>query len=166
MARCNINSIKDTIATTLDAANTTTASPIDLSSDMAKRVRVVMKVNPEKISPQASLFPLVTVFIDGKDVNNTTISATQLIGKRKADLSFKVVGMTWNDTASDYKQDPSDNDLEYLMENIEYVLRSNPTLSGYCSVQYSTGVTYHSAGYDEQSHLRIGILDLKVSVYY
>jgi hypothetical protein len=166
MARCDINSIKGTIASTLDGANTTSASPIDLSADLSTRVKVVMQTNPEKLTPQASIFPLVTVFTDSKDINNTTISATQLIGKRKADLSFKVVGMTWNDQTLDYKKDASDNDLEYLMENIEYVLRSNPTLSGNCSVQYSTGVSYHSAGYDEQSHLRIGILDLKVSVFY
>jgi hypothetical protein len=125
-----------------------------------------MKVNPEKLMPQASLFPAVTVFLDSKSIEQRSIAGNQVTGKRKADLTFKIVGMTWNDRTQDYRVDPSDNDLEYLMENIERILRNYADLNRNCLWQFPTGITYHSAGYDEQTHFRIGIMDLQVTAYY
>jgi hypothetical protein len=163
---CDTTSIKETIRYVLDQSNTTTASPIDLSSNLARRVQTIMKVNPEKLIPQASLFPAVTVFLDSKDIEQKSIAGNQQYGKRRANLTFKIVGMLWNDRTQNYKEDPADNDLEYLMENIELILRSYADLNRNCNWQFPTGVSYHSAGYDEQAHFRIGIIDLQVSVYY
>jgi hypothetical protein len=157
--------LKETIRYILDQANTTTAS-VDLSGNMSTRVSTIMKVNPEKLMPQASLFPAVTVFLSNKNIEQKSIAGNQVYGKRKADLTFSIVGMTWNDRTQNYKQDPADDDLEYLMENIELILRSYADLNRNCLWQFPTGVSYHSAGYDEQAHFRIGIIDLQVSVYY
>ncbi len=59
-ARVDLNGIKTAIRDTLLAANTTTASPIDLSSNLSnsKRVTNVIKVNPEMILPE-SVFHLL-----------------------------------------------------------------------------------------------------------
>lgn len=163
---CDTNAIKELIRYVIDVSNTTTGAPIDLSNNMSTRVNSVLKLNPEKIMPQASLFPAVTVFLDSKKIEMKTIAASQVHGKRRADLTFKIVGLTWNDRTQDYRVDPSDNDLEYLMENVELILRSYANLSGNCLWQFPTGVSYHSGGYDEQTHFRVGILDLQVTVYY
>ncbi len=52
-ARVDLNGIKTAIRDTLLIANTTTASPIDLSSNLSnsKRVNNILKVNPEMIIP-------------------------------------------------------------------------------------------------------------------
>lgn len=162
---CDTNTIKETLRYILDQANTTTAS-VDLSSNLARRVQTIMKINPEKLRPQASLFPCVTVFLSSKSIEQKSIAGNQVAGKRKANLTFSIVGMTWNDRTQDYRKDPADDDLEYLMENIELILRSYADLNRNCLWQFPTGVSYHSAGYDEQTHFRIGIIDLQVTVYY
>lgn len=162
---CDTNTIKETLRYILDQANTTTAS-VDLSSNLARRVQTIMKINPEKLRPQASLFPCVTVFLSNKSIEQKSIAGNQVAGKRKANLTFSIVGMTWNDRTQDYRKDPADDDLEYLMENIELILRSYADLNRNCLWQFPTGVSYHSAGYDEQTHFRIGIIDLQVTVYY
>ncbi len=161
-----INTIKETIRYVLETANTTTGLPIDLSSNLTQRVKTVLKVNPEKLRPDAPLFPCVTTFLSQKKIEAKTISKDQVVGARKAVLSFKVVGMMWNQNMTTYKEDPADNDLEYLMENVEVVLRHYATLNNLCNWQIPHAVTYHSSGYDEQTHMRVGIIDLEVMIYY
>lgn len=162
----DINAIKEVIRYVLDTANVIGGSPIDLSTNMSRRVKTVMKLNPEKLRPDAPVFPCVTTFLSQKKIEAKTIAKDQVVGKRKCVLSFKVVGMMWNDNMSSYKEDPADNDLEYLMENVEVVLRHYATLNNLCDWQIPGVVTYHSSKYDEQTHMRVGILDLEVTIYY
>jgi hypothetical protein len=162
----HIGQLKENIRYVLNQANTTTASPCDLSGSMSRRVQTIMTLNPEKIRPQASLFPLVTVFCTGKKIEQKSIAANQQYGKRRAEITFSIVGIVWNDRTTDYRADAADNDLEYLMENLELILRSHGDLTQQCNWQFPNGVTYHSAGYDENSHFRIGVLDLQASVFY
>ena len=65
----DLNGIKSTLKTLFDTANTTTASPVDLSNNMTQRVKRVLTVNPEQIPPQASFFPFVTSYITSKSNN-------------------------------------------------------------------------------------------------
>lgn len=163
----DINAIKETIRYVLDTANAVGGDPIDLSDNLARRVKAVMKVNPEKLRPTANLFPVVTTFLASKSIVPKDIAVNQVNGRRKAVLDFKIVGMMWNDTIQNYKSaDPADDDLEYLMENIEVVIRHYATLNNLCNWQFPSAVTYHSSGYDEQTHMRIGILDLQITVFY
>lgn len=162
----DIGNIKETIRYVIGEANTTTGSPIDLSANLSSRVKYVMKVNPEKIRVDGNQLPCVTVFASKKTVKPQTIAKDLAIGKRRADLTMTVVGMVWNDSTTDYREDSADEDVEILMENIEYVLRYYASLNSTVAWQFPTDVTYHTVAYDEQTHMRVGVLDLQVTVFY
>jgi hypothetical protein len=162
----DINNIKETIRYVLNAANVSGGSPIDLSNNMTARVKAIMKVNPEKIKLDVNIYPVVTIFTSKKDIQMKTIAVNEVTGKRRADLTFSIVGIVWNDTTADYREDSADEDVENLMENIEVVLRHYADLNGVVGWQFPTGVTYHTLAYDEMSHMRVGLMDLQVTVYY
>ena len=161
----NLGTLKENIQTILQAANTTTAS-VDISSGLETRVQRVMKVNPARVPIQASFYPYVTVYIDRKEPKNTTISKNQATGKRKAEIDVKIIGAVWNSTVNDEELDPADDDAEKLMESVEEVLRSNSDLSGFCEWSYPTMITYHNVQIEEDTHLRAGIMNLKVIKFY
>ena len=162
----DISNIKETIRFIINAANTTTGSPIDLSNNLTTRVKQVMKINPEKIRVDVNSYPCVTVFTNKKTIEMKTIAKDQVFGKRKCELVFTIVGIVWNDLTSDYKEDGSDEDVEILMENIEVILRSYANLSSTVTWQFPTGVQYHSVPYSEDTHMRVGVMDLQATIYY
>jgi len=163
----DIPNIKEQVRWILDTNNTTTSSVLNLSASMSKQVQVVQKVNPQKLSTQATLFPAVTVFTKSKSMKSATIARNQVNGKREAKLTLTVVGMVWNQNFSaDINSDPADQDLEYLMENIERILRSYHDLGSNVTWQIPTDVVYHTAAFDEQSHFRVGFLDIEITVFY
>jgi hypothetical protein len=164
--RADLNGILDNIKSTFDAANTTTASPIDLSSDLTKRVQKVLRIHPQKIPIQASFFPYVTCYITKKAPATKTIAKDQLSAKKTAVIEIDIVGAVWNDSFSDVTRDEGDKDIHYLMENIEYVLRTDPTLGNKVLWQLSDDVNYYDHRLDEQVHLRAGILSVKGTIYY
>lgn len=164
--RVDLNGIKDQIQTVLIAANTTTASPIDLSSGLSQRVQRVLKIHPAMINPQASFFPLVTCFISEKSINAEDIAGSQLNSKRTAKVSIEVVGAVWNQNFTADDEDPADEDINYLMENVELVLRGDPSLTSKVKWQKPSSTEYYNAGLDEQTHLRFGILKLEGTVFY
>lgn len=164
--RCDLNGIKSSLQSLFTSANTTTASPIDLSADMTKRVQKILSVNPEMIPPQASFYPYVTCFVTEKAMESRDITINQLNAKRKATVSMDVVGCVWNQNFVSVDQDPADKDINYLMENIELTLRSNPNISGNVTWQIADGVQYYTVPIDNQTHLRAGILSVKATVFY
>lgn len=166
--RVDLNGIKTQIKTLLDSENTTGASIIDLSSGLSnsKRVQKVLKVNPEMIVPQMSFFPLVTCYVESKDIKTMDIASTQLIAKRRATATINIVGTVWNNNISSVLEDPADEDINYLMENIELILRSNYNLSGVVNWQLANACNYYTTVLDEQAHLRSGILKLNCEVFY
>lgn len=161
----NIGAIKTQFKSILDTANTTTASA-DLSSGMTKRVQKVLKVNPSLIPPQASFYPWVTISTNRKEVEHTTIAKDQITGKRMSEISFNVVGAVWEDVLVDVTQDPGDENIEKLMENIEEVVRRNFKLNNTVSWSKTNDVTYHSLPIEEQTHLRVGVMTLTCRVDY
>lgn len=168
MPSINLNGIKDRIEALLEAANTVGASPVDLSNGLLNSTRVqnVLTVNPLMIEPQASLFPLVTCFVSGKSIELKTIAATQLLGTRRSRVTISIVGSVWNDTIRTFDEDPADTDINTLMENVELILRSDPTFNGLVNWQFPTEVKYYTDVLDEQTHLRSGLLSLECDVYY
>lgn len=160
--------IKEAIQTTLEQANTTTASPIYLSNGLSnsKRVQKILKLNPEMIVPQASFFPLVTCFITSKQMSRMDISATQLTAKRIATIDVSVVGAVWNSNFSNVDQDPADDDINTLMENVELALRSNSNLTSKVQWQIASSCDYFTTVLNEQTHLRSGLLKLECKVWY
>lgn len=164
--RCDLNGIKTQIASILGDANTTTASPIDLSANMSVRVKKVLKINPNQIPPQISFYPFVTCYVTNKTMESGDMGKDQLNAKRKARITVEVVGGILNDNFATDTEDPADEDINYLMENIELTLRGNPTLNSKVLWQVAGDVSYYSAPLDEQTHLRAGILKLEGTVYY
>jgi hypothetical protein len=150
----------------LDSANTTTASPIDLSSDLTSRVKRVMSVHPEMIVPQASFYPFVTCYILDKPIERDDIAKDQLSAKRQAKIDIEVVGAVFNQNVTSVDKDPADTDINYLMENVELVLRSDPSLGGLVKWQRPQDIKYYTTMFDAQTHIRAGILRLQASVFY
>ncbi len=167
-ARVDLNGIKTAIRDTLLIANTTTASPIDLSSNLSnsKRVNNILKVNPEMIIPQASMFPLVTCYVTDKPIKSMDIAKDQLNSKRRATVNVNVVGSIWNNNFSSINEDPADEDINYLMENIELILRSDYNLTGKVNWQIASECKYYTTVLDEQTHLRSGVLKIECEVFY
>ena len=167
MGKINIPTIKSAIKTILDDNNTTTSSILDLSDGMSKRVIQVATLNPEDFMLQSSKFPAVTIHTEKKPIEPATIALNQVNGKRKGLLNFKVTGLVWNQNfKANIFNDPASDDLEHLMENIEYVLRNYPDLSSNVTWQIPSDVTYHTANFDEQTHFRVGFLDIEATIYY
>ena len=166
--RCDLNGIKESVQTILLSANTTTASPIDLSSGLSgsRRVAQVLKVHPERIRMQASFFPLVTCFIPDKAIKTEQIAGGQLNNKRRGTIEIKVVGAVWNNNFQSIDEDPADEDISNLMENVELALRADSTLIGKVNWQRPSSCKYYSTAIDEQTHLRSGILTLECEVFY
>lgn len=163
----DLNSLKDQIQTIFETANTTTAA-VDLSAGLPAGARVarVLKVNPARIPVQSTWYPFVSVYVDSKDIELLDVAANQRMGKRKGTVAVKVIGAVWNSSISDDDEDPADEDCESLMENVENILRDNPTLNGIATWVTPTKVTYHNATLDEGNCVRAGILSLDVSVHY
>lgn len=164
--RADLNGIKDRIKAVFDAANTTTASPIDLSSDLVKRVQRVMTIHPEMIPVQASFYPFVTCYISDKQWNSEDIAGDQLNSKRRATVSIEVVGAVYNQNMISVDKDPADKDINYLMENVELALRSDPKFNGLVSWQKPQAIRYYTSKLDTQTHIRAGILSIQASVFY
>lgn len=167
-SRAGLNEIKTAVKNLLDSANTTTAIPIDLSSNLSnsKRVLQVLKLNPERIRPDATLFPLVTCYIENKSMKRDDIAKSQLNSSRRSTVTMVIVGSVWNDTFVSIDNDPADEDINYLMENVELILRSNPTLENTVTWQKPIEVSYYTTVLDEQTHLRSGVLKLECEIFY
>lgn len=169
MARVALTSIKSSIQSALETANTTTGSPIDLSDSLTSRVQKVLQINVDRIPIQPSFYPCITMFYDGKAISLQDIAGSLLTGRRRAEIDLKVVGIVWIDnmnTANFEYKDLADNECEQLMENIEQVLRNDPTLGGNALWSKSTDVTYHSYQVSEDAHMRAGILNHRITVQY
>ena len=166
--RVDLNGIKEAIQNTLLAANTTTASPIDLSSGLSnsKRVQQILKVHPEMIRPQASFFPLVTCYVTGKPITSMDIAKDQLNSKRRAKVNIDIIGSIWNNNIVTIDEDPADEDINYLMENIELALRNDYNLGAKVNWQIAKDCAYYTTALNEQTHLRSGILKLECEVFY
>ena len=166
MAQFDIAGLKNQIKSMFDTANTTTGSPIDLSKGMNDRVQQVFKINPNKLPVQASQFPCITIFLDGKDINQVTTALNQVNARRKGELELKIMGSVWENNFTNVSTDDGDEEIELLMENVEEILRSNPTLGGKVNWAIPDDITFHSGILSEETHLRAGIMSLKAHIYY
>ena len=163
---CNIET---TIVGLLESNNTSSGADVrNLSQSLTTKVNKIIDFDPSLISPQASYYPLVCAFIDEKTINisESTIAKNQLTAKRRAELSLKIIGMIWNDNIVSDTSDPASKDIKKLMENLEYIFRGYPTLSGTVSWQYPTDCTYHTISLGEEAHLRAGVLTIKAKSDY
>lgn len=166
MSTVDLNGIKTQLKSILDSANTTTASPVDLSNGLSTRVQRVMKIHPEMIMPQESFWPLVTCYINSKSIDPGDIASSQINAKRKCEIDVHVVGAVFNQNVTSSDEDPADEDINKLMENVEYILRSNSTLNNKVLWQFPEMVEYYSARLDMENSIRFGILKLTAKAFY
>ena len=163
-----MNELKEQVRYALATNNTSTGAPTqNLSEGLSRKVKSVLKINPDRFgAPDDNAIPAVTVFTDSKEIEQVTIATNQLIGKRRATVNLKVMGMTWEPHTNNLKTDPADEECEKLMENIERVIRAYDTLGDNVRWHIPTNVTYHSFTNSEETHFRAGILDLQATLYY
>ncbi len=165
----DLTNLKAQFASILTAANTTTAD-YDLSTNMrdaaAHTVKNVYRVNPGKIPVQASTFPYVTIFNEDKDIDLETIAGDQLRGKRMATMRFSVVGSVWDNQTTYATDDKADEQIGYLMENIEEVIRRNYRLNNTVLWSKPERVRYYAGIVEQDTHLRVGVLDLVCKIQY
>lgn len=164
--RVGLNTIKSELKSLFESANTTTASPIDLSSGLTRRVQKVLSVHPEFIPIQASFYPCVTCYIPEKTIVADDIAKDQLSTKRRGRISIDIVGAVFNQNMTDITKDPADEDINYLMENIELVLRSSPTLNSSVLFQKPSSCRYYSTTLVSNVHIRVGILTVEAMAFY
>lgn len=165
-ARVGLNTIKSELVSLFNTANTTTASPIDLSANLTRRVQKVLSVHPEMIPIQASFYPCVTCYIPEKTIIGNDIAKDQLSTKRNARVSIDIVGAVFNQNVTDVIKDPADEDINYLMENIELALRSSPSINSAVLQQKPSSCRYYSTILGSSVHIRVGILSLEATVFY
>lgn len=164
-----IANIKENIRSVLTLNNTTTGAPVvDLSQNLDTRVTGTYKLNPQQIPLLGNAIPGVCVFTDSKTpITIEGIVKNQTMAKRKATVNLKVAGMVWEPNFTQTKtHDPVDDQIEYLMENVEQILRGYDTLGGNVSWHFPSGITYHSATFDEESHFRVGVMDIEAKLFY
>lgn len=161
----DLNGILDSIASHLTSANTTTASPVDISNGMSTRVQFVGTVHPMRVMIQPSKYPFVTCYMVSKSIQGGDIATSQIQAKRWGEVTIEVVGAVWNNNISTITQDPADRDCNKLMENVELSLRNLPNISGKVTWQVPEGTKYYDSVMEE-NHLRAGILTLTGKVYY
>jgi hypothetical protein len=168
MAQVDIDGIKSAIKTILDAANTTTGSPIDLSSGMASRVQRVLMVHPNRIQIQPSHFPFISIYARDKSIEQQTIGhkGNQTSALRKAVLQLDIFAACYEPFFSNVNEDQGAENTEQLLENIEEVLRSNVTINGTCHWAIPSRSQFDEIPWDEEAHLRAGILTYDVTVFY
>jgi len=148
-----------------NTANTTTAST-DLSNNLTTRVQKVLAINPEMLPIQASLYPYVSSYITSKTIVSDDIAKNQLSCKRRADIGIDIVGAVFNQNFKTQDEDPATRDINYLMENIELILRANESINSKVLFQRPLAINYYSANIDSNAHLRAGILSLKATIFY
>ena len=162
----DINGIKTELKSIFDTANVVAASPVDLSNGLTQRVKKVLTLNPEMIRPQASFYNFVTCYILDKNIESEQIATNQLRVNRGADVTIQVMGVVFNQNMASATDDPADTDINYLMENIELILRANPTINNKVKWQRPNDVKYFSSNINQQNNVRGGILTLTARAYY
>ena len=166
MSVINVLAIKNAIKSQLDNNNNVAGDPIDLSNGLTERIKKVLKVHIERIPIQASFFPAITIFTDDKDISTRSIARNAASGKRLGVYNIVIAGVIFNPNFTEDLDDSADDECEILMENIEELLRSNTNLDNTCESAIPSKITYHNAKYDEETHMRVGLLSLDVKVNY
>lgn len=165
MSVIDLDNLKTNIQSILSNANTTTAD-VPLSDNMVNGINSVLKLNPEVFPIEANCLPAVTTWIDGKTIEFQQIAVNQQNARRMATIDLKIVGFALNDSYTTYDEDSADNDCEYLMENIEEIIRRNPTINGIAKWTKPTTVTYHNLTLNDETHFRAGLMTLEVKIDY
>jgi hypothetical protein len=169
MTQISLDTLKTNIKSILDAANTTTGSPIDLSSGLNTRVSRVLKVHPARIPIQPSFFPYIASYVSKINVEQVTMGnrGSQASALRMALVEIAIVGVCYEPFFTDINEDQGEENVERLMQNVEEILRSNPSLN-HTSTTWVIPKNHEfiDTEYTESAHLRAGIFTIQAKVHY
>lgn len=165
MAQLDLNNIREQMRSILSNANTTTAS-VDLSQNLTNRIVCITKKNPEKIDILGNEMPAVCIYSKSKEIAQKDVVINLSTGKREGRYKVQIAGLCFEPFGTDTDEDDSETELEYLMENIEEILRANATLNGSVKWNLPVDVNYHSASFDEEAHFRVGFLNIDIMTLY
>jgi hypothetical protein len=165
MANFDIPNFKDQVQTVLNDANTTTATT-DLSGNLSTRIAKVLQVNPERIPIASTWHSFVTCYIESKEINHPSFNQQQHKVLRNCVINLQIVGAVYNSLLSARDEDSADEDCEALMENIEEILRENPTIKGTVRNTSYEETTFHNRTLDDGANLRYGIVTVKCMADY
>jgi len=165
--KLDIDGIKDAMVTLFSSNNNVSGSPVDLSADLSRRVVGIYKINPERLGVQLSQLPAVTVWTDGKEEFQQNMGVSQINARRHSHLMLNIAGILWNDDY-DYNEDTAETDIIALMENVESILRGDPTLGGTVLTSMIERVSYFTIANDrtEQANYRVGLMRYRCRVEY
>lgn len=161
----DIVAIKNAFKAVLDAANTSTAA-YDLSTSLTADVKTISTKSPNSYMFGADMLPAVAIWNDRKKVDMAGIVKDQITAKRKATITLNIAGVIWNNNYTSVNTDSSDNEIEKLMENIEEVIRRNPSINGTVLWQHPTDVTYHDLTLSEEQNYKVGIMTVECAQLY
>ncbi|RJP50519.1 MAG: hypothetical protein C4586_05910 [Anaerolineaceae bacterium] len=167
MSVIDIATLKSAIKAQLDDNNTSTGAPIrDLSSNMSKRVVRVALMNPIDYQIVTTEMPAVCIYTDTKIPKNTSVGAVNQT-KREGMLRLTVCALNYNPNmaGANVYNDVASQDLEYLMENIEEILRQSPEISGAKWLQMGE-ITFHNSPADEDTYFKLAFTDLTYKYFY
>ena len=165
MSVIDLAGIKTQIKSLLDTANTTTASTF-LSNNMTDKIQKVMTINPAKVPPQASFYPFVTTWVDSKDIDTETMTLNVSKGRKIAQINISVLGAIFHSPITSDLDDPTELDVNFLMENVEQILRDSTTLNSTCKWHLAESVEYFDIFNGDKPFLRAGQLKITANVQY
>lgn len=168
MTQININTIKTNIKSILDAANTTTGTPIYLSNGLNTKVQKVLKIHPGRIPIQPSFYPYITMNIPRIDITLQTMGnrGSQATALRQGNMNLDIIGCCYEPLFTDLTEDQGQENVELLMQNIEEILRSNPTLD-FTSSSWIIPISHEFVdALSEEAQLRAGIFSIQFKVHY
>jgi len=132
----------DKIYNMFNNANATGAS-YELFTNMDKPIQRIVKGNPANIPNQVTHYPAIYINLNSKETEFSDIMKSG--GRYKCEINWDVYGFVFKAPGSNN----SDQQVRYLAENIEEVVRRNITLSGLSDNLYNFIDTTEFAGLEE-----------------
>ena len=166
MAVVNYKNVIDNIQSILKDWNKATAT-YDLSTNLDKRIGVISKRNPSFIVDQPSQLPAICIRIDNDTKAFEEMSRTNLQASKKSELTFSIIGLLWYNPllGNVDANDPSDDEIHYMAENVEEVLRRNHKLNGSVLYSYPESIDFYE-DLDEESYFRTFVMSYKAILFY
>lgn len=140
--------VLDNIVTLLNNAKATT-----LSTNLTTAVQQVIKGDPNNIPVQANMYPTVFVYLTKKDEDWVTLGGAL----KQTVLTFEIYALVLLTGTSD----SSDQEVRYLSDNIENLLRANSDLQGTVDFCNPSECSFERA-FKEGTYLSCAVITLEV----
>lgn len=163
MAKVDYANIKNQVKAILEAANTSTATPLDLSNGLRDRPLLISMRHPAKVMADAPELPAVCMYYDQEDNVVETFAKDLSNANIRNDIELRIVSIvSFIDIGSTDVE--SDSECETLNSNVKEILRNNFTLND--AVKFSVPLrTTFFEDISEENIIRAAEFTLKCTVY-